>query len=111
MNNSRKKYFEITEETGSYETYTLLHEVENDLDEDVDNKMNDSDTEFSENDEVDYNSCSVANAFDIMVPAANLHGSWSGNPSFNCSAHSKKNQPPGGGIALISQVIMYNMSL
>ena len=85
--------------------------MENDLDEDVDNKMNVSDAEFSENNEVDYNSCSVANAFDIMVPAANLHRSWSGNSSFNCSAHSKKNQPSRGGIALISQVIMYNMSL
>ena len=35
--------------------------MESDLDEDVDNEMNDSDTEFFGNDEVNYNSGSVAN--------------------------------------------------
>ena len=52
--------------------------------------MNDSDTKLFGNDEVDYNSSSVANSFDILVPAANVHSSSCGNPSFNCSAHSKK---------------------
>ena len=63
--------------------------MESDFDEDIDNEMNDSDMEFFGNDEVDYNSGSVANASDILVPAANVHISSSGNPSFNCSAHSK----------------------
>ena len=63
--------------------------MESDFDEDIDNEMNDSDMEFFGNDEVDYNSGSVANASDILVPAANIHISSSGNPSFNCSAHSK----------------------
>ena len=44
MNNPRKKYFEITEKIGSDEIYALLDEVVSDLDEDVDNEMNDSDT-------------------------------------------------------------------
>ena len=62
--------------------------MESDLDEDVDNEMNDSDKEFFGNDELDYNSDSVANASDILVPAANAHSSSSGNPSFNFSTHS-----------------------
>ena len=53
MNNSRKKNTEITENTGSDEIYALQDEVESGLDEDVDNKMNDSDTEFFVNNEVD----------------------------------------------------------
>ena len=65
--------------------------MEIDFDEDIDNEMNDSDTDFFGNDEVDYNSGSVANASDILVPAANVHSSSSGNPSFNFSAYSKKN--------------------
>ena len=103
MNNSRKKYIEITEKTGSDEMYVLLDEMESDLVEDVDNEMNDSDTEFFGNDELDYNSGSVANASDILVPAANVHSSSSRRPSFNCS--------PGGGKALTSQVKKYNVSL
>ena len=67
MNNSRKKYVEITEKTGSYEIYALLDEVESNLDKDVDNEMNDSDAEFFGNDELDYNAGSVANASDILV--------------------------------------------
>ena len=39
---------------------------------------------------LDYNSGSVANASDILVPAANVHSSSTGSPSFSCSAHSKK---------------------
>ena len=62
--------------------------MESDLDEDVDNEMNDSDKVFFGNDELDYNSDSVANASDILVPAANGHSSSSGNPSFNFSTHS-----------------------
>ena len=90
MNNSMKKYVEITGKTGFDKIYPLLDKVESDLDEDVDNKMNDSDEKFFGNDEGDYNSGSVANACDILVPAANVHSSSSGSPSFNCSARSKK---------------------
>ena len=89
VKNSRKKYVEIAEKTGSDEIYALLYEVESDLNEDVNNETNDSDTEFVGNDEVDYNSGSVANASDILVFAANVHSLSSGNPSLNCLAHSK----------------------
>ena len=53
MKNSRKKNVEITKNTGSDEIYALLDEVESALDEDVDNEINDSDTEFFVNDELD----------------------------------------------------------
>ena len=99
MNNSMKKYVEITGKTGSDKIYPLLDEVKSDLDEDVDNKMNDSDEKFFGNDEGDYNSGSVANARDILVPAANVHSSSSGSSSFNCSARFKKSQLPGVGKA------------
>ena len=75
MNESMKKYVEITGKTGFDKIYPLLDKVESDLDEDVDNKMNDSDEKFFGNDEGDYNSGSVANACDILVPAANVHSS------------------------------------
>ena len=45
--------------------------MESDLDEDIDNEINDPDTEFFGNDELDYNCGSVANPSDILVPAAN----------------------------------------
>ena len=64
--------------------------------------MNDFGTKFFGNDEVDYNSGSAANASHIMASAANVHSSSSGNPSFNCSAHSKKSQPSGGEKKLTS---------
>ena len=73
--------------------------------------MHDLDTEFFGNDELEYNSCSVANASNILVPAANIPSSSSGSPSFNCSTHSKKVEPPGDGKALTSQVKKYNVSL
>ena len=44
-------------------------------------------------DEVDYSSCSVTSASDIMVPAANVHSSSSGNPFFIYSVHSKNKSP------------------
>ena len=45
--------------------------MESDLDEDVDKEINDPDTEFFGNDELDYNCGSVANPSDTLVPAAN----------------------------------------
>ena len=111
MNNSRKKNVEITKNTGSDEIYAVLDEVESALDEDVDNEINDSDKEFFVNDELDYKSGSVANASDTLVSAANVPSPSSGSPSFNCSAHSKKSQPPGIRKALTSQVKKYNVTL
>ena len=62
--------------------------MESDLDEDVDNERNDSNTEFFGNGELGCNSGFVANAPDILIPAANVHSSSSISPPFNCLAHS-----------------------
>ena len=60
---------------------------------------------------LNYNSDPVANAPDVLVPTANGYTSLYVNLSCNCSAHSKKSQPSGGGKALTSQVKKYNVSL
>ena len=46
MSNKRKKYFKIGRETGNGEIFALLNEVNSDLEDDTDNLMNDSNTEF-----------------------------------------------------------------
>ena len=46
LNNKRKNYVKIDRETGSYEIIALLDEVRSDPENDIDNLMNDSDTEF-----------------------------------------------------------------
>ena len=111
MNNSRKKYVEIIEKTGSDEICALLDEVESNLDEDVDNEMNDSDTEFSGNDELDYNAGSVANASNILVPVANVHSYHLEALLLIVQLVLKTSQPPGDEKALANQVKKYNVSL
>ena len=51
--------------------------------------MNDSDTEFFENDEIDYKSGYVANTSDILVSTSKVHSLSSGSPSFNYPVCSK----------------------
>ena len=46
LNNKRKKYVRIDRNTRSEEIFALLDEVNSDQEEDIDNLMNDSDTEF-----------------------------------------------------------------
>ena len=53
--------------------------------------MHDSDTELFGKDEPDYNSGSVTNASDILVPATNVHSTLFESTSFNSSAHLRKN--------------------
>ena len=65
MSNSKKTTLKSqkTRNMAKYdEICTLLDEVESDLDEDVNDKMNDTDTIFFGNNEVDCNSGSVASA-------------------------------------------------
>lgn len=49
-----------------------------------------SSMKLSGNDEVDYNSGSVANVSEILVPAANVHNSFSGYSSCTLPVNSKK---------------------
>ena len=46
LNNKRKKYARIDRNTRSEEIFALLDEVNSDHEEDIENLMNDSDTEF-----------------------------------------------------------------
>ena len=46
LNNKRKKYVRIDRNTRSEEIFALLDEVNSDHEEDIENLMNDSDTEF-----------------------------------------------------------------
>ena len=46
--NSRKRYFHIDENANSEQMYALLDDVESAEEDDIDNLMNDSDTEFPE---------------------------------------------------------------
>ena len=66
-----KKYVEIDRETGSDEIFAFLHEVDNDLEDDIDNLMNDSDTEFvleeSSENELDFDD----EPLNLLVPEAN----------------------------------------
>ena len=66
--------------------------MESDLDEDIENEINDSDMEFFGNDELDYNSGTVANASDILVPAANVNSSSSGSPSWRWKSTDKPSE-------------------
>ena len=47
LNNKSKKYVKIDRETGSDEIFALLDQVESDLEDDTDNLMNNSDTNFT----------------------------------------------------------------
>ena len=46
LNNKRKTYVLIDREIGSGEIFALLDELNSDLDSDIDNLMNDTDTKF-----------------------------------------------------------------
>ena len=44
--NNRKKYIHIDRETGSNEIYAMLDEIESDTESDIENLLEDSDTEY-----------------------------------------------------------------
>ena len=50
--NGRKRYFHIDENASSEQIYSLLDDVESDEKNDIDNLMNDSDTEFIAEEEI-----------------------------------------------------------
>ena len=82
----RKRYFHIDENTGSEQIYSLLDDVESDDKNDIDNLMNDSDTEFIAEEEI----TQVASTQDtsLTTPEANLHVV----PSDNQSKKREKNK-------------------
>ena len=73
MDNPRKEYYKITENTTSNEIYALLDEVDSDLDEDLENEMNDSDTEFFVEEDIDLRLEGATGGSNILIPTANIH--------------------------------------
>ena len=67
----RKRYFYIDENAGSEQIHSLLDDVESDDNNDIDNLMNDSDTEFIAEEEI----TQVASTQDtsLTTAEANLH--------------------------------------
>ena len=82
----RKRYFHTDKNAGSEQIYSLLDDVESDDNNDIDNLMNDSDTEFIAEEEI----AQVASTQDtsLTTPEANLHVV----PSDNQSKKREKNK-------------------
>ena len=68
--NKRKKYINISKSI-SEEIYALHDEVESDLEEDIDQLVNDSDTEFVDKDLPECPTQSSNN--NVLIPEANIH--------------------------------------
>ena len=73
MNNNRKKYVQINNHTSSNQIFALLDNVQSDEEEDIEELMNNSDTEFFTNDEYRENIFPNSNNADILTPEASIH--------------------------------------
>ena len=73
MNNNRKKYVQINSHTTSDQILELLDNVQRDEEEDIEELMNDSDTEFFANDKDIENIVPDSDNADILIPEANIH--------------------------------------
>ena len=73
MNNNRKKYVQVNNHASSDQIFALPDNVQSDEEEDVEELMNDSDTEFFANDEDIENIVSDSDNADILTPEASIH--------------------------------------
>ena len=73
LNNKRKKYARIDRNTRSEEIFALLDEVNSDQEEDIENLMNDSDTEFIVDENLDNDIDSDDEPLSVLIPEANIH--------------------------------------
>ena len=73
LNNKRKEPVKIDRETGSNEIFAWLDEVNSDLEDDIDNLMNDSDTEFVSEESLENELDSDDEPLNLLVPEANYH--------------------------------------
>ena len=73
LNNKRKKYVRIDRNTRSKEIFALLDEVNSDQEEDIENLINDSDTEFIIDENLDNDIDSVDKPLGVLIPEANIH--------------------------------------
>ena len=71
LNNKRKKYAKIARKIRSDEI--LLDEVNSDLEDDIDNLMNDSDTEFVLEESLENELDFVDEPLSLLVPEVNYH--------------------------------------
>ena len=73
LNNKSKKYVRIDRNTRSEEMFALLDEVNSQQEEDIDNLMNDSDTEFTVDENLDNDIDSDDEPLSVLIPEANIH--------------------------------------
>ena len=73
LNNKRKKYVRIDRNTRSEENFALLDEVNSDQEKDTENLMNDSDTEFIVDENLDNDIDSDDEPLSALIPEANIH--------------------------------------
>ena len=69
LNNKRKKYPKIDRETGSDEIFGLLVDKSSDLKDDIDNLMNDSETEFVLEESLENELDSDDEPLNLLVPS------------------------------------------
>ena len=84
--NGRKRYFHIDENASSEQIYGLLDDVETAGKDEIDNLMNDSDTEFIADEEI--TQAASTQDTSLTIPEANLHAV----PSENQSKRKEKNK-------------------
>ena len=73
LNNKRKKYVRIDRNSRSGEIFALLDEVKSDQEEDIENLMNDSDTEFIVDETFDNDIDSDEEPLSVLIREANIH--------------------------------------
>ena len=116
LNNKRKKYVRIDRNTRSEEIFALLNEVNIDQEEDIDNLMNDSDTEFVVDENLDNDIDSDGEPLSVLIPEANIHvvkGSTAEanmeESKFVCEKENKqKSKRKGKGKATKKKIVNFN---
>ena len=73
MNNNRKKYVQTNNHTSSDKNFAFLGNIQSDEEEDMEELMNDSGTEFFANDEDIENIVLDSENADILTPEARIH--------------------------------------
>ena len=71
--NKRKNYARIDRNTRREEIFALLDEVNSDQEDDIDNLMNDSETEFTVDGNLDNEIDSDDEPLSVLIPEANIH--------------------------------------
>ena len=89
VTNGRKRYFHIDENASSEQIYALLDDVESADEDDIDNLMNDSDTEFIAEEQITQ-AASTQGTY-LTTPEPNLYVVQSDNSQRRKKRAKKKN--------------------